>query len=215
MNIDKVFEILGKEVHKWDVPLIDLIKVTTDDPYKILVGTILSARTSDVTNAKACKRLFEKAPDFDALEKLSVKEIEELIYPVGFYITKARHLKVLPKIIREEFNGKIPDTIDELVKIPGVGRKTANLVVAVAFNKPAICVDTHVHKIVNRLGWIKTKNPYQTEMKLRELLPQKYWLTTNRIFVAFGQHLCRPLSPHCSLCPISEYCKRVGVGKTR
>jgi endonuclease-3 len=149
------------------------------------------------------------------LERISHKELARIIFPVGFYNTKAKHLKELPKILKTLFQNKIPESVDELVKLPGVGRKTANLVVSVAFNKPAICVDTHVHKIMNRLGYIKTKTPFETEMILRKKLPKKYWISINSMLVSFGQHLCRPISPHCSICPIERYCNKVGVKNSR
>jgi endonuclease III len=201
VNIDKIYSILKKEVIDYKVPIVDLIQIQTKDPFKVLITTILSARTKDGTTSIAAKKLFI--------------EIEKLIYPVGFYKTKAKHLKQLPIILKQEFNNKIPETIEELIKLPGVGRKTANLVVTIAFNKPGICVDTHVHKIMNRIGYIETKTPYETEMRLRDKLPKKYWKTINSILVAFGQNLCTPISPHCSNCPINKYCNRLGVKKSR
>ena len=209
MDVDKVFKILRKDVRKYNVPVVDLIEVQTKDPFKVLLATILSARTKDEVTHQAAKRLYSKVKRFKDFEKLSVRELEKLIYPVGFYKTKARHLKQL-----SSFN-KVPDTIEELVKLPGVGRKTANLVVAVAFGKPAICVDTHVHKTVNRWGYVKTKNPLETEMKLREKLPKKYWKDINRVLVAYGQSVCTPVSPWCSKCVVWSHCKRVGIIKSR
>ena len=177
--------------------------------------------TTDKVEKRAHDLLFAGLPIKKAVEiaslgkKFTQKEIEKLIYPVGFYKTKAKHLKQLPIILKQEFNNKIPETIEELIKLPGVGRKTANLVVTIAFNKPGICVDTHVHKIMNRIGYIETKTPYETEMRLRDKLPKKYWKTINSILVAFGQNLCTPISPHCSNCPINKYCNRLGVKKSR
>ena len=215
VDIEAIYRILSKEVKNYKIPVVDLIEIQTDDPFKVLVATILSARTKDETTAKACERLFEKVKSLEDLEKLNAKEIQKLIYPVGFYKTKAKHLKKLPGILKEEFNGKIPNEIDDLLKLPGVGRKTANLVRAVAFNKDGICVDIHVHRITNRLGYVKTKTPLETEMKLREKLPKEYWEKINSLFVAFGQHLCRPISPHCSRCHIIKYCNQVDVKKER
>ncbi|RMF54644.1 endonuclease III [Candidatus Woesearchaeota archaeon] len=215
VDINKIYQVLKKEVRKYKVPVIELIEAQTKDPFKVLVGTILSARTKDEVTAKAASRLFKTARNPDDFEKLTIKHIEKLIYPVGFYKNKAKFLKELPIALKEKFGGIIPQSVDELTKLPGVGRKTANLVVAVAFNKPAICVDTHVHKIVNRWGYVKTKSPLETEMALRRKLPKKYWKTLNTFLVAFGQHLCTPVSPHCSKCPIREYCNKVGVGKSR
>jgi endonuclease III len=213
--IDKIYEILRKEVKKYKVPIVDLIQIQTEDPDKVLIATILSARTKDETTAKVCERLFEKVSKVQDLEKLELKEIENLIYPAGFYKTKARHLKLLPKILRNEFNDKLPETVEELIKLPGVGRKTANLVVAVAFKKPGMCVDTHVHRIMNRFGYIKTKTPFESEMALRKKLPLKYWEKINKILVAFGQYLCRPISPYCSKCPVYKYCRRINVKNNR
>ena len=215
VNIDSIYRILSKEVKNYKVPVVDLIKIKTQSHFKVLVATILSARTKDETTIKVCERLFEKVKDVNDFEKLSEAEIEKLIYPVGFYRTKAKHLKKLPKVLNEEFNGKIPSEIDALLKLPGVGRKTANLVRAVAFKKPALAIDVHCHRIFNRLGYIQTKTPFETEMKLMEKLPKKYWEKINSIFVAFGQHLCRPVSPHCSKCPIIKHCNQVSVKKKR
>lgn len=215
MQIDKIYQILKKQVASYNVPVVDLIQVQTESPFRVLVGALLSARTNDRTTSAVCTKLFRKVKKISDFDKLSIKQIEKLIYPVGFYKNKAKYIKKLSKVLREDFNNQIPNTIEELVELPGVGRKTANLVVAVAFKKPAICVDVHVHRIMNRLGYLKTKNPLQTEMALREKLPKKYWRITNKIFVAFGQNLCRPVSPFCSKCPISAYCNRTGVKVSR
>ncbi len=215
IDIDSVYRILSKEVKKYNAPVVDLIEIQTNDPFKVLIATILSARTKDETTAKVCERLFSKIKDFKDLENFSEKEIQKLIYPVGFYKTKSEHLKRLPKILKEEFNGRVPDEIDDLLKLPGVGRKTANLVRAVAFRKPAMAIDVHCHRIFNRLGYIKTKTPNETERILREKLPKKYWEKINSLLVAFGQNICRPLSPYCSKCPIIDYCNQVKVDKKR
>lgn len=215
VQIDKVYAILKREAVHYQVPVVDLVKMQTNDPFKVLITTLLSARTKDQTTLVAAQRLFGKVKNFGDLSKLSQKELEQLIYPVGFYKTKAKHLKQLPLAIAEKFNNTIPQTVEELIQLPGVGRKTANLVVAVAFEKPGMCVDTHVHRIINRLGYVKTKNPYETEMALRKKLPMQYWEKINSLLVAFGQHLCTPVSPKCSVCPIFKYCIRVGVVKSR
>ena len=215
VNIDKVYSILKKEVKNYKVPVVDLIEMQTKDPFKVLVTTILSARTLDKTTTEAARRLFSKVKAVKDLDKLSEREIEKLIYPVGFYKNKAKFLKKLPAEISGKFGGVIPDDVDELTKLSGVGRKTANLVVAIGFNKPAICVDVHVHRIMNRLGYVKTKNPFETEMALRKKLPKKYWTTFNSIFVAFGQNLCRPVTPCCTGCPIYQHCNRIGVVKSK
>ena len=205
-NFEKAYKVLKLHFERHKTPIIDLMAVQSDSPYRILVATILSTRTKDEMTAKSSKKLFETADSFAELEKLSEKEIAELIYPVGFYNEKAKHLKQIPKILREKFNGKIPQTIDELVQLPGVGRKVANLILISVFKLPAICVDTHVHRIFNRFGYIKTKTPLETEMALRKKLPEKYWLTINGYMVSYGQDICKPVSPKCAECEISEWC---------
>jgi exodeoxyribonuclease-3 len=210
VDINHFIATLAGEVEKYQVPVVDLIAVQTQDPFRILVATILSARTKDETTAKAVARLFRKVSDLESLAQIDEQTIARLIYPVGFYKNKAKYLKELPAAM-EQFNGRIPDTIDELTKLPGVGRKTANLVVAVAFNKPAICVDTHVHRIMNIWGYVKTKNPLETEMALRQKLPEKYWIRINSVLVAFGQATCKPVRPHCDRCIIAGQCPQIGV----
>jgi endonuclease III len=211
IDIDLVYRILKNEFRKHRMPVVDLIQVQTRDPFKVLISTILSARTKDAITTEASERLFSVVNSFEDLARMPVKRIEQLIFPVGFYKTKALHLKLLPQIINALYNGKIPQTVEELVKLPGVGRKTANLVVAVGFNKPAVCVDTHVHRICNRLGYVRTKTPFETEMRLRKILPGKYWITFNSFLVSFGQNLCFPINPKCATCPIYNLCNRVGV----
>jgi len=213
--IEKVVSVLKDYVQDLPVPIVELIEAQTKDPFKVLVTTILSARTKDETTAFVVKKLFKKIKKPHDFDKYSEEEVRDLIYPVGFYTNKAKYLKDLPDAIDREFSGVLPSTVEELILLPGVGRKTANLVVAVAFEKPAICVDVHVHRISNRLGYIVTKDPLETEMKLREILPRKLWMTYNTYLVAFGQHTCRPISPKCSICPVKKYCKQVGVEKTR
>jgi endonuclease III len=215
MNKDGVmakrYAILKREFHKHRMPVVDLIAAHTHDPFKVLVSTILSARTRDETTTAASQRLFEHASNPVELRRLPEPFIRELIYPVGFANAKARHLKQLPEVLDHEFGGRIPQSVEELVRLPGVGRKTANLVVAVAFGKPAICVDTHVHRITNRWGYVHTKTPLETEMRLREILPTRYWTTINAYLVSFGQHTCKPLNPLCDICPLYDYCQRVDV----
>jgi endonuclease III len=210
IDIEKVIPLLENEVKQLDAPIVDLIAVQTRDPFKILVTTILSARTKDETTAKAASRLFKKASDFESLARLDEQTIAKLIYPVGFYKNKARFLKKLPDAIAR-LGGVIPDTVEELTRLPGVGRKTANLVVVIAFNKPAICVDTHVHRIMNIWGYVETKTPLETEMALRQKLPKKYWLRINSMLVAYGQAVCKPVRPHCDRCVIEKYCPQIGV----
>lgn len=204
--IDKA---LKKEFIEHPAPIIELIEAQTHDPFCVLVGTILSARTKDACTAGAVKRLFSTHEGVftpEALERLSVEQIEKLIYPVGFYHDKARHLKALPDVLRTKFGGVLPHTVEELCELPGVGRKTANLTVAVGFDLPAICVDVHVHRISNRLKLVKTKTPLETEMALRKLLPVKYWKTWNSHLVSFGQTRCGPIKPRCEGCPIRRIC---------
>jgi endonuclease III len=210
-EINKVYAILKKEFGKNRVPVVELIEIQTKDPFKILLATILSARTKDATTAAAAARLFQRVDTPADLKILDIGQIERLIFPVGFYREKAKRLKQLPFVMQELFNNTVPSTVEELVRLPGVGRKTANLVVAVAFNKPAVCVDIHVHRIFNRLGFLKTKTPFETEMTLRKTLPEKYWTTFNSYFVSFGQHTCFPINPRCDRCPVRRYCDRVGV----
>jgi len=209
-DIPAVDRALKREFLSHSAPIIELIEAQTHDPFCVLVGTILSARTKDACTAGAVRRLFAVANGgrFGPvdLERLTVREIEKLIYPVGFYRDKARHLKELPKVLAEKFGGVLPNTVEELCELPGVGRKTANLTVAVGFGLPAICVDVHVHRICNWLGLVHTKKPVETEMKLREILPVKYWKTWNSHLVSFGQTRCDPVRPKCGGCPIARFC---------
>lgn len=212
-DIPSVNRILKKEYARRRAPIVEFIAVQTGSPFKILLSTILSARTKDETTTQVCSRLFRKVETIRDLEKISLPDLEKLIFPTGFYRTKARHLKALPGVLKDRFNGQIPDSIEELCELPGVGRKTANLVRAVAFNKPAVCVDVHVHRICNRLGLLKTSTPFETEMKLRCILPEKYWITWNAFLVSYGQTVCRPVSPKCGECSIFQFCSRTGVSK--
>ena len=213
-DIPAVDKALKKEFKAHAAPIIELIEAQTHDPFCVLVGTILSARTKDACTAGAVKRLFSAETQRrggkpfrpESLERLSVEEIEKLIYPVGFYHDKARHLKELPKVLKEKFGGVLPHTVEELCELPGVGRKTANLTVAVGFDLPAICVDVHVHRICNWLKLVKTSKPVETEMALRKILPVKYWKTWNSHLVSFGQTRCDPVRPKCDGCPIAKYC---------
>ena len=217
-DVPQVNRLLKKEFKAHAAPIIELIEAQTHDPFCVLVGTILSARTKDQCTAGAVKRLFARMGGVatpDALEAIPVSELEKLIFPVGFYRTKAKMLKRLPGVLDEKFGGVLPDTVEALCELPGVGRKTANLVVALGFNKPAICVDVHVHRMSNRFGLIKTDTPFETEMKLREILPVRYWQTWNSYLVAFGQTRCSPRNPKCAGCPIAEWCdygRKAGEG---
>lgn len=210
IDISYFLSIVGKYVQDKKVPVVDLIAVQTRDPFKVLVATILSARTKDETTAKAAARLFDEADTVEALSGLTRERLEKLIHPVGFFRNKAKYLEQLPKAL-SQFDSMVPDTMEQLLTLPGVGRKTANLVLAVAFAKPAICVDTHVHRIMNIWRYVDTTTPLETEMALRDKLPRQYWLTVNSILVAFGQLLCRPISPHCDKCPLVKDCPQHNV----
>ena len=213
-DIGKVIGLLREAYKRFREPVVTEI-AKDRDPYRVLVSTVLSLRTKDEVTRDASLRLFEKAPTVSELDRLSENEIAQLIYPVGFYTTKAKNLKRIARIIIQEHNGKVPDTLEELLKLPNVGRKTANLVLSKGYEKPAICVDTHVHRISNRLGLVRTKNPEETEFALMEILPKKYWIEFNDLLVPFGQNLCKPVSPHCSVCPLYKYCDRIGVERSR
>ncbi len=206
---------LKAEYAKSEAPVVTLIAVGTGDPFQVLTSCILSLRTQDGTTAKAAARLFAFAPDAESLARASVKKVEKAIYPVGFYRTKAPQLVTMAKQIVEDFDGRVPDDIDTLLRFKGVGRKTANLVVTAGYGKPGICVDTHVHRISNRWGYVATPNPDKTETALREKLPKRYWLRYNDLLVSFGQTICNPVSPKCSQCTLADWCPRIGVGKSR
>ena len=203
--------ILRREVPKWDTPVVTLMAETYESPFRVLISCILSLRTQDATTAKASHRLFAVADSPEAMVKLTPNKIAKLIYPVGFYKTKAKNIFEICRSMIDRYSGKVPDEIDELLEFKGVGRKTANLVVTLGYNKPGICVDTHVHRISNRWGYIKTATPEKTEAALRAKLPKKYWIEYNNLLVNFGQHLCRPISPICSQCPVKSYCRQIGV----
>jgi endonuclease-3 len=185
------------------------------DPFRVLVACILSLRTQDATTGPAAARLFAAADTPAAMLTLPARRIERLIYPVGFYRTKARVILGLCRDLIERYDGRVPDDIDALLTLKGVGRKTANLVVTMGYGRPGICVDTHVHRISNRLGYVRTPNPDATETALRACLPRRYWIGYNDLLVAFGQNVCTPLSPRCSTCPVSTLCRRVGVTASR
>jgi endonuclease III len=210
-TIEKVLKILEKKYKEWEVPIVTEIANKTKDPFRVLVSTVLSSRTKDAVTREASRRLFDKAPTPSKLVKLSPGEIEKLIYPVGFFHTKAKRLPELARILIEKYKGKVPDALEELLELPGVGRKTANLVLTVGFGKPGICVDTHVHRISNRLGYVKTKNPEETEFALREKLPLKWWIVYNDFLVTLGQNICFPRNPDCPGCPLNKLCEKVNI----
>jgi endonuclease III len=210
-DIHKVVRILRREVPKWDTPIVGLVAESSESPFQILISCILSLRTQDGTTTRAVRRLFALADAPEKMARLSVARIEKAIYPVGFYRTKAKTIRKIYRTLTESYGGNVPDEIDELLTLKGVGRKTANLVVTLGFHKPGICVDTHVHRISNRWGYVKTKTPEKTEFALREKLPTQFWIEYNDLLVSFGQHLCRPISPMCSQCPVERYCAKLGV----
>jgi endonuclease III len=185
------------------------------DPFQVLIACILSLRTQDTTTGPAAARLFALARTPADLLRVPVRRIQRAIYPVGFYRTKAKVIHRISRELLARFEGQVPDDLEALLSLPGVGRKTANLVVTMGFGKPGICVDTHVHRISNRLGWVRTKAPDETEMVLRAQLPRRYWIELNDLLVSFGQNVCTPLSPRCSACPVQTLCRRVGVTTSR
>ncbi len=185
------------------------------DPYRVLIGTLISLRTRDEVTVVATERMIAIAPNLRALESTPVRRIEKAIYPAGFYRTKARSMRRIARILLEEHGGRVPATMDALLELPGVGRKTANLVLLLGHGIPALCVDTHVHRISNRLGFVQTKSPDETEHALRESLPEKYWWSYNELLVSYGKRICTPLSPRCSICPVIPDCPQKGVGRSR
>jgi len=210
-QIDTVVRILKKEVKQWRVPIVGVVAEKTRDPFQILISCVLSLRTQDGTTAAASKRLFAVARAPETLAKLPVRKIEKLIYPVGFYRVKAKNVREISRRLMADFDSRVPDTIEELLTLPGVGRKTANLVVTIGYDKYGICVDTHVHRITNRWGYVETATPEKTEFSLREKLPKKHWKVINDLLVTYGQNLCRPIGPKCGECRIYDYCDRVGL----
>lgn len=206
-DIDKIVKLLkaAKQPQSEFVKLMDSFK----NPYLVLIACILSLRTNDKTTYPATLRMLELAKTPKEMKNVSVEELAKAIYPVGFYENKSKQIVELSKTIDEELDGVVPDEIEELIKFKGVGRKTANLVLSLGFNKPAICVDVHVHRIFNRLGYINTKTPEETEFALREKLPVKYWIDINTLLVTHGQNICKPIKPKCSECPIEKYCAKI------
>lgn len=213
--IDDVMELLESAATAWDTPAVSIVSQRDGDPFKVLISCILSLRTKDTTTGPAAERLFLLADTPAAMSVLSQELIENAIYPVGFYRTKAMQIRTICQQLVDNHSGLTPDTMEGLLAFKGVGRKTANLVLTLGYGLPGICVDTHVHRICNRWGYIRTKNPEETELRLRAVLPQKYWLRINDLLVAFGQNLCKPISPFCSKCPVYRYCARCNVFKNR
>ncbi|OGL17011.1 MAG: endonuclease III [Candidatus Rokubacteria bacterium RIFCSPLOWO2_12_FULL_71_22] len=211
----RVLRRLRRTAPRWSPTALATIAEGTRDPFRVLVACILSLRTQDTTTGPASERLFAVAKTPATMLRLTPRAIERLIYPVGFYRTKARVILGLCRDLLARWDGRVPDTIDALLTLKGVGRKTANLVVTMGYGRPGICVDTHVHRISNRLGYVRTKSPDETEMALRAKLPRRHWIGYNDLLVAFGQNVCTPISPRCSICPVRGLCRRVGVTASR
>jgi endonuclease-3 len=215
-DIHQVIPILREAIEAWEMPIVDAMGEREDrTPYHILITTILSLRTKDTLTAQIAPKLFAVADNPYEMVKLSPEKVAEIIYPVGFYRNKAKSILAVSQQLIDDYNGQVPDDLDELLKLPGVGRKTANLVVTSAYNKPGICVDIHVHRISNRWGYVETKTPEETEFALRDKLPPEYWIEYNKLLVSMGQNLCAPISPWCSKCPVTQFCDRIGVDRNR
>jgi len=215
-DIHQVIAILRESATAWSPALVDDKGAKDEwDPYQILIATILSLRTKDTLTAQVAPKLFALASTPHQMVKHTPEQIEKVIYPVGFYRNKAKSILAISEQLIQNHNGAVPDDLDELLKLPGVGRKTANLVVTAGFNKPGICVDIHVHRICNRWGYVQTKTPEKTEFALRDKLPQEYWIEFNGLLVSMGQNLCTPTSPWCSKCPVIQFCDRVNVTRSR
>ena len=214
-DIHAVLRVVRQQVKRWPEPVLGKIAQEGADPFKILIACVLSLRTKDQTTAEASHRLFRLASDPASMKNLPLKRLEEAVYPVGFYRTKAKQIREICRRLLTVYGGKVPAQIDDLLTLEGVGRKTANLVVTVGYKKPGICVDIHVHRISNRWGYVKTSNPKETELALREKLPRHYWINFNDLLVPFGQNRCRPISPFCSQCELTPFCERVGVASSR
>ncbi len=215
-DIHAAIRILKREVRQWQEPVVGVVaRESGRDPFRILISCLLSLRTKDRTTGEASARLFALASDPRSMLRLSAPRIERAIYPVGFYRTKTRQIQQICRRLLDEHDGLVPDSIEELIALPGVGRKTANLVVTVGYGKPGICVDIHVHRISNRWGYVRTRNPKETEEALRKKLPARYWIIYNDLLVPYGQNICQPVSPFCSRCKLISYCDRVGVTRSR
>jgi endonuclease III len=215
-RVAEVMSRLAREIDGLDLPAVEKISQSSaEDPFQVLIGTLLSARTQDATTAAASDRLFRTARTPATIAKLSVRQIERLIYPVSFYRHKARHVKATCRILVDRYHGRVPGTMEELLTLPGVGRKTANLVLILAFeSRQNICVDTHVHRIANRLGWVRTGTPEETEQALYGATAQRWWPAINLYLVTWGQNVCRPVYPRCPICAIAGLCPKVGVTRT-
>jgi endonuclease III len=213
--IDKVVAVLRKEIPKWKTPIVGVVAEETGDPFRVLISCLLSLRTKDQTTAAASERLFRLATTPTGMVRLPTPRIEKAIYPVGFYRTKAKTIRAICRDLIDRFHSVVPDDLDLLLSLRGVGRKTANLVMTLGHRKYGICVDVHVHRISNRLGYVRTKTPDRTEAALRKKLPKRFWMEYNDLLVTYGQNVCRPVSPICSGCVVAAFCNRVGVTQSR
>jgi endonuclease III len=214
-EIHEMMAIITAEVPQWQATTLAQLVEEKRDAFRVLIATLLSLRTQDKTTHEASGRLFLLADTPEVMVDLPVAVVEKAIYPVGFYTTKAKNIISICRILVDEYDGRTPDDLDELLALPGVGRKTANLVITLGFDKPGICVDTHVHRIANRWGYVATKTPDETEFVLRDKLPAEFWIPINDLLVTYGQNLCKPISPFCSKCRLTSYCPRLGVEKHR
>lgn len=214
-EIHSIIVLLREEYRTWQTPAVTIISQCDHSPFKVLISCIISLRTKDEVTATASARLFARAGTAESMQYVTADEIAGLIYPAGFYRNKARQIREIAQRLVADYGGNVPDSIEELLRFNGVGRKTANLVVTLGFGQPGICVDTHVHRICNRLGYVSTKTPQDTEMVLRAKLPPEYWIEINDLLVAFGQNHCFPQSPRCTICRISSFCPRIGVERFR
>jgi endonuclease-3 len=215
-HIHTVIRTVEREIARLPEPVVGIVaRQSGHDPFLVLIACLLSLRTKDKTTGEASERLFALASTPTVMQTLSLAVIEKAIYPVGFYRTKAKQIRQICAQLLDRYAGFVPDNLDELLTLPGVGRKTANLVMTVGYQKPGICVDIHVHRISNRWGYVTTKTPDETEQALRKKLPRQYWIIFNDLLVPYGQHICQPVSPLCSRCPLTNYCARVGVKHSR
>ena len=213
LPIPQVMRALSRVIADHELPAVEKIAKSRErQAFHVLVGTLLSARTQDATTAAASERLFRAAATPTAMARLTPRQIEKLIYPVSFYRNKAQHVRATCRLLLDRFDGRVPGTMEELLTLPGVGRKTANLVLILAFgSRDNICVDTHVHRISNRLGWVKTRTPEETEQALYRVADRRWWADINLYLVTWGQNVCRPIRPRCAACVVSRWCPRVGV----
>ena len=213
-TLGRIFSTLRKTARAWRTPSVTQI-AARGRPFEVLISTVISLRTKDAVTLAASKRLFRLARTPKTLLRLSSRQIEQALYPAAFYRTKTRQIQAIARILEGQFGSRVPARLEDLLELPGVGRKTANLVLTEGFGLPGICVDTHVHRITNRWGWLQSRTPDKTEMLLRQVLPKEHWKEINTLLVALGQNICRPVSPWCSRCPIAWACQRCGVENSR